>query len=177
VWGSLPSLKCLGFAAAPSFSSSGCASFASVSIRSDTAVAGAAQCHRRLCCWLWLARAHYLRQTKAIGARRRKLGAHRMQTCHAWLKKFAVAPPAYQGTRRHDRLASAMPNRREPRQGSHCARPEPDLPIAVQSPQMSQHSVVRLASNAGALRRLPVALIPPSAMVQAIREFISGMSV
>src|SRR5258708_5207053 len=35
-----------------------------------------------------------------------------MKTCHAWLKKIAVAPPAYQGTRRHDRLASAMPNRR-----------------------------------------------------------------
>jgi hypothetical protein len=53
----------------PSFSSSGCASFTSVSIRCDTAVAGAAQCHRRLCCWL-LSRAHCLRQTKAFGARR-----------------------------------------------------------------------------------------------------------
>jgi hypothetical protein len=29
-----------------------------------------------------------------------------MQTRHAWLKKIAVAPPAYQGTRRPDRLAS-----------------------------------------------------------------------
>ena len=37
-----------------------------------------------------------------------------MQTRHAWLKKIAVAPPAYQGTLRHDRLASAMPDRRRP---------------------------------------------------------------
>src|SRR6202011_3557750 len=77
-----------GLCRRPLFSSSGCVSFASVSIRSDTAVAGAAQCHRRLCCRLWLAqtlsRAHYLRQTKAIGARRRntaliKVGADLLQ--------------------------------------------------------------------------------------------------